>query len=201
MDNLPKTAQRIVEASEQLLAEKGWKALTIPAISEQAGVYAPAISYYFGGKPGLISVLFDSLMRKSTRAMVDAVQNAPQGVNRVDAIAQLLDAQWRTMGADGYAAYFETYPHLLRNRQARELTLVRNATYEEAIVRSLTSKDDPDTLERLRPYAALLLAVLDGLAARRLLDPQNDLFDRAVAAFSSLLTSGLPVDPEPEEAS
>lgn len=199
IDSLPETAQRLVDASERLLAEKGWRSLTIPAISAEAGVYAPAISYYFGGKPGLTSVLFDSLLRKSTKAMIEVVNNLPPDVNRVDAIAQLLNTQWRTMGADGYAAYFETFPHLLRNRHARELTLERNAAYEKAIIGSLTGREDAATLERLRPYAALFLAVLDGLAARRLLDAENELFDQAVTAFSALLSDGLPLDPQPEE--
>ena len=191
LDNLPETAQRIVDASERILAKKGWKGLTIAAISAEAGVYVPAVSYYFGGKQGLVSVLFDSLLRKSTRAMLESVENLPPGADRVDAVAEALQAQWRIMGPEGYAAYFETFPHLLRNRQARELTLERNAAYEDAIVTTLTGRDDNETRHALRPHAALLLAVLDGLAARRLLDPENDLFDEAVNVFSALLSAGL----------
>jgi AcrR family transcriptional regulator len=191
LDNLPETAQRIVDASERILATRGWKGLTIGAISAEAGVYVPAVSYYFGGKQGLISVLFDSLLRKSTRAMLESVRNLPSGTNRVDAVAEALKAQWRIMGPEGYAAYFETFPHLLRNRQARQLTLERNATYEDAIVTTLTGRADAYTRRALRPHAALFLAVLDGLAARRLLDPENDLFDEAVNVFSALLSAGL----------
>jgi AcrR family transcriptional regulator len=191
IDNLPETAQRIVDASERLLATKGWKGLTIAAISAEAGVYVPAVSYYFGGKQGLVSVLFDSLLRKSTRAMLESVKGLPPGADRVDAIAEALKAQWRIMGPEGYAAYFETFPHLLRDRRARELTLERDAAYEDAIITTLTGQDGGDTPAELRPYATLFLAVLDGLAARRLLDPENELFEEAANVFSALLSAGL----------
>lgn len=191
LDDLPETAQRIVDASERILATKGWKGLTIAAISAEAGVYVPAVSYYFGGKRGLVSVLFDSLLRKSTRAMLETVRNLPPAAKRVDAVTEAFKAQWRIMGPEGYAAYFETFPHLLRNRQARELTLERNAAYENAIIKTLTGRDDALTRRAMRPYATVFLAVLDGLASRRLLDPENDLFDEAVTVFSALLSAGL----------
>lgn len=189
--DLPETAERILAAAKRILARHGWRGLTNAAIAAEADVYEPAINYYFGGRKGLVVMVFESIMRDAMVAMEESLMELPPGTDRVDATAEVLAALTDMLVPDGYAAFFETFPHLLRDRRAREVTLERCATHEDVIIRALTNRDDPETLERLRPHAILFIAVLDGLAIRKLLDPDNELFNEAAELFSAFMKTAL----------
>src|SRR5262249_37656180 len=47
------TQQRLLDAAEEVFAEKGFKAASIPDISKKAGANVAAINYYFGDKERL----------------------------------------------------------------------------------------------------------------------------------------------------
>jgi AcrR family transcriptional regulator len=55
----PTTRTRILDAAEQVFAEKGFAAASLRRIIAAAGVNLAAVHYYFGSKEGLIAAVFD----------------------------------------------------------------------------------------------------------------------------------------------
>ncbi|RYF74795.1 MAG: TetR/AcrR family transcriptional regulator, partial [Cytophagaceae bacterium] len=53
--NRAKTTQRIIDAFEEVLAERGLQAVGVNRVAEQAGVSKVLIYRYFGGLEGLVS--------------------------------------------------------------------------------------------------------------------------------------------------
>ena len=119
--DLPETAQRILAAARHILSKHGWRGLTNTAIATEAGVYEPAINYYFGGRRGLAAMVFESIMRDAMTAVEQSLAELPAGTDRLDATAELLEALSEILVPDGYVAFFETFPHLfaiaVRERQ------------------------------------------------------------------------------------
>jgi AcrR family transcriptional regulator len=54
----PSTRQRLMEASEQLFADHGWKAVSVRAIVAAADVNLAALHYHFGSKEQLLAEIF-----------------------------------------------------------------------------------------------------------------------------------------------
>lgn len=57
MENEPK--QRIIEAATELFAQKGYAAVGVREIAREADVNISMISYYFGGKVGLLKSIIE----------------------------------------------------------------------------------------------------------------------------------------------
>lgn len=51
------TRQRVLDAAEQLFAEKGYSAPSVNEIAQRAGVRLPTLYQYFSGKSGIFAVL------------------------------------------------------------------------------------------------------------------------------------------------
>ena len=59
----PSTRQRLMEASGQLFADHGWKAVSIRAIAAAADVNVAALNYHFGSKEQLLTEIFAALAK------------------------------------------------------------------------------------------------------------------------------------------
>jgi len=63
--------QRILEASAELIAKEGYSAVGIRKIAEKAGVNLSMISYYFGGKIGILKSIMEDYNREMIAIMLD----------------------------------------------------------------------------------------------------------------------------------
>lgn len=63
----PATAQRIIEATRELMIEQGLLEISLAEISQRAGTNVALVSYYFGNREGLMVALAES---DSQRALV-----------------------------------------------------------------------------------------------------------------------------------
>jgi AcrR family transcriptional regulator len=186
-DDLPETAQRIVDAARRLLVARGWSALTIPAIAREAGVYTPAINYYFGSKAGLVAMIFDSIMRGTVTATRESLADIERADDRVLAIAEAILSHPEIIGQETDVAFFETLPHLVREAPLRERTLERYRAWEDAAIEALREPADGVEAAAVRPYAMMLLAMIDGLSIRKLLEPDSPAAEDALRLFIRLL--------------
>lgn len=191
VENAPETARKLIEASRRLLLAKGWDSLTIPAVCREAGVYLPAVSYYFGGKQGLIAVVFDSIMTEFFDHAVGILHEMPSDADAADSSVEVLDALWHSLGSDAVLAFFETLPFIVRDPQLTALTLKRYQAYEDEVSDFYRARSGPDDTSGWRAYPVLLTAVLDGLSIRHLLDPDSDAPDDALRLFQSMLRRSL----------
>jgi AcrR family transcriptional regulator len=112
------TAQRILAAAKRILVERGYRGLTLQAISAEAGVNKAGVWYYFGGKEQLVLALLQEVAVTEShhfgaRPAVDATLG-----ERIDLIvgsaAQLKERVER------FAAFYELLPEASRDAQLRE---------------------------------------------------------------------------------
>jgi AcrR family transcriptional regulator len=186
---LPAIAARVRDAAKRILARDGFSGVTINSVAEEAGEYRTAVAYYFGGKRGLLEAVADSIT--PYEACVEAVAQCdalPPGPERVAAHVSAL----RAMAEDqeSFRAFFELFPHLLREEGLRRHFADLNEWYRALDVRMLgITPRDP---EELRYVASILVAAVDGLAFQACLDPDRVDLKKAFAVLERAVTALLP---------
>jgi len=186
--SLPQTAQRLVDAARDVVLTKGYAGLTLDAVQAGAGLNKSLVRYYFGSKAGLIEALIDTLF-PAHADLDDALARASSGEEKV----RTLLAMQRNVAADDDVnrLFFELFPHVLRDRRLRlrfvdayrESRLMDKGCMEEA-----APAIDPPQAERL---AALTVAMLEGLAVQRVIDPKGLDFAGAYEDWERMLTAYL----------
>ena len=94
--DLPPTARRIFDAAQTILSERGYAELTMAAIEQESGANRALVSYYFGGKAGLVAVLIDGLFQDPDDGGVEQIRAEREGPERTE---RFLDWQ-RGVSAD-----------------------------------------------------------------------------------------------------
>ena len=187
MEALAPTAQRLLAAAQHLLASGGFEALKLSAIARAAGESKASIGYHFGNKAGLVTALVDSFAHDANRGLIEDTGELPKGEERIHA---LIDGETRIAAdAESYQSFFEVLPHALRDGDLRERVAALYDGYRETVLRCLDASD-PAAKEQLRPFAMLMIAVVDGLAIQHVLDPDvadvaaaTDLWERLVRPY------------------
>jgi AcrR family transcriptional regulator len=170
MEALPPTAQRILAAAQRLLAEGGFEALKLSAIAREAGESKASIGYHFGNKDGLVTALVDSLAHDANRGLIEETSALPPGEGRVHA---LIDGETRIAAdAEAFQPFFDTLPHALRDPDLRTRVAALYDGYRETVLRCLDAEDQAGR-DALRPFAMLMIAIVDGLAIQHGLDPDG----------------------------
>jgi AcrR family transcriptional regulator len=187
MEALAPTAQRLLAAAQRLLTSGGFEALKLSAIARAAGESKASIGYHFGNKAGLVTALVDSFAHDANRGLIEDTGELPKGEERIHA---LIDGETRIAAdAEAYQSFFEVLPHALRDEDLRERVAALYDGYRETVLRCLDAAD-PAAKEQLRPFAMLMIAIVDGLAIQHVLDPDvadvaaaTDLWERLVRPY------------------
>ena len=186
-------AARIVEAMRTSVAERGIAGATFDHVARAAGVSRGLLHYYFGSKERL---LVEAARRESD------VRHAAleEGMNRADTVEQVMDVLVRGLedflDANSPAAlmFHELLSLAGRNQEIadelaelgrRTRTHLAEALSAKADAGVLTLRDEPEAV------AAFLVVLADGIAVRRLSEPEFDirpLMDKAVAAARPLIS-------------
>jgi len=66
-----KTRGQIVEAAEQIFAEKGFRAMTLRAVTESAQVNLAAVNYHFGSKANLMRAVIERRVNPINKARIE----------------------------------------------------------------------------------------------------------------------------------
>jgi AcrR family transcriptional regulator len=170
MEALPPTAQRILAAAQRLLAAGGFESLKLSAIAREAGESKASIGYHFGNKAGLVTALVDSLAHDANRGLIEETAAASDGAGRVHT---LIDGESRIAAdAESFMAFFEILPHALRDPDLRERIAALYDGYRETVLRCLDAAGPEERAEQ-RPFAMLMIAIVDGLAIQHGLDPDG----------------------------
>jgi AcrR family transcriptional regulator len=188
--------QRLRRAAVELIAERGWRAVTTRVVAERAGVAAGLVHYHFASVEGLLQEAAIGLMREAVAEvehLLDGARDAEQG------LALMLGALDTYTGQDSTSLVFlETY--LAATRDTR-------LGAEVAGIIAGVRQRLADWLDRCgtaapEPTAAVLAAAIDGLLLHRGIDPTltaavaRPVLDRIVAEPSG---SGQP-EPTEEES-
>ena len=187
MEALAPTAQRLLAAAQRLLASGGFEALKLSGIAREAGESKASIGYHFGNKAGLVTALVDSFAHEANRGLIEDTGELPKGEERIHA---LIDGETRIAAdAESYQSFFEVLPHALRDEDLRERVAALYDGYRDTVLRCLDAAD-PAAKEQLRPFAMLMIAIVDGLAIQQGLDPEvadvaaaTDLWERLARPY------------------
>ena len=195
LSDLPVTAQNILAAARHILERDGFRGLTYEAIAAESGEYKDSVRYHFGGKAGLLAALVDATTHDASLQIYAQGRGLKKPADRLRAVIQ---ASRSLPGSESYAVMWELSPQILRDRALRNRVAQLYEWYRGHYVELLEGETDPATRPDAQAYAALLLAMLDGLAFQKALDPDGVDLDRVFALWSDLVTSSLTPDPHGE---
>ncbi len=77
------TVDRILDAAEQLFAERGFSETSLRQITSKAKVNLAAVNYHFGSKNALIQAVFARFINPFTRILRERLKNADEGQQAV----------------------------------------------------------------------------------------------------------------------
>jgi AcrR family transcriptional regulator len=191
--DLPPTAKRILAAAQDILADRGYSELTMTAISQVSGVNRALVSYYFGGKAGLLAALVDTLFQDPEVGLVEEVRSTLDGAERVEGF---LDWQRRVSQNDRTnRMLYELLPHALREPEVRARFAEEYRVYREVDGDCLGGAPRELSEVELDALAAVSIAVVEGLGIQRALDPDGFDHQRAWRMWRDVIGSYLTPPP------
>jgi AcrR family transcriptional regulator len=166
---LSPTAQRLVAAARRLLARGGYEAVTVEAVAAEAGAYRDSVRYYFGSKAAFLAAVVDSLAHDQSLNAYAETRSLPAGDQRVHSMVasdrRLVDDR------DGFRDFFALLPYVLQDDELRLRVATLYGWYRDLYVDGIDDSRAGHDSERLRRLASLMVAMTDGLAVQKLLDP------------------------------
>jgi AcrR family transcriptional regulator len=184
------TRQRIIEATIEVIAERGWAAVTTREVARRAGVQQAQLGYHFGSKDGLLRAAIVTAFDEMMAAMGDQLSGPPDqaldfgallgGLHAADA-----DTRLTLVGAEALSLSLRD-PELgawMRDELARLRDTLADRLRSARDAGAFRTDLEPDAV------AVLLAALLDGLLLYRAVDPALDLRS-AARALDALLAPG-----------
>ncbi|MGW5386129.1 TetR/AcrR family transcriptional regulator [Nocardia sp. NPDC003963] len=157
------TRQRLLEATIDCLAERGWAAATVSVVAERAGVSRGAAQHHFPTREDLITAALTYMFDTRTDQAVSAVDAEP-GLARTEAVvAALVESYTSTL----FKAALQVWTHAAADPALRERIVPLEARFgrgaHRRAVRAL-AVDDTDPVTHHLVQATLDLARGLGLA-------------------------------------
>lgn len=176
---------KLIEAAYAVLAERGYEATSVKAVAQAAGVAPGLIHYYFASKEDLLAAVVEDAAERYAEEMRQLRESLPPA----QALAAAIAARKRRveMEPDRERLRVELFALGVRHPALRPAVARVLATGRAGVAQMFASTGQP-----LDDGAAALLAMLDGVALQRLLDPDFDLETayRAVERLAGLLMAG-----------
>jgi AcrR family transcriptional regulator len=150
------TRERILDAAEQLFAERGYHGVSIRDVTGAAEVDVALVSYHFGSKQGLLEAVFmrrakdlnDERLALLDALLAGSVRRPPRLEAVIDAFTRpLLDRS--TRGSAGWKSYFALVAEVNNSPEFGSVLMTRFFDpvvhrFIEAIRRALPQCDDRD---------------------------------------------------------
>jgi AcrR family transcriptional regulator len=207
---LPATARRILEAARRILERDGYTGLTYEAIAAESGEYKDSVRYHFGGKAGLVAAIVDSSVHDASLAIFAEAREIDHPLERVTAV---VGASRELPGADDAWLMWELLPHITRREDLRARVADLYEWYREHYLEVFRAGSGDERAsgsgdartggsadargagwippELARDYASILLAVLDGLAMQKALDPDGVDLDAVFGLWQRIVTASM----------
>lgn len=100
--NAARTQEAILDAAEHLFAERGYKATSLQAVGERAGLSRGTPGYFFGSKENLYRAVFDRAFANVHETLTAAYERAAEDEDALAAITTIV------------SAYMSFSPHVVR---------------------------------------------------------------------------------------
>ena len=171
---LEQTRSLLLDAAEDVFAEKGFTAATLDDIAYAAGYTKGAIYKHFSTKEELFLAVSDRYWRRYFDNFAEVMASSKEvGVRERDEIAQRWRQLSRDRGAEHAALGHEFTLYLLRNPDARERVVGKRAEVVEALAKFIIDGIDRLGGTLLIPpltFAQVLIATSDAVVLGSELD-------------------------------
>lgn len=154
--------RRLLGAATELIAERGWAAVSTRGVAERAGVGAGVVHYHFASVQALLTEAAVGLMREVAGSVGPLLAAANTPAEAVKLLVSSLDEH---TGSD--VLFIETYLAAARDPRLREAIAEVIAEFRDQVAAWLGERGVPAP----EATAAVLAATIDGLALQRALDP------------------------------
>jgi len=175
----------------RVVVAKGFKKLTLAAISAASGENVAAVKYYFGNKAGLVDVLLEAVVYSELKLLAcrRSTGSRDDGLSRIGEEIGVLSTPGKSD-----RILLEMLPHALRDKNLRMHLRRYYESFFELHMEQLGvgPGTDPERREEMRGFAMVLSAVADGLTIQSLVAPEH--FDALVAlrALDELFLRAVP---------
>lgn len=131
---LERTRSLLLDAAEEVFAEKGFTTATLDDIAQAAGYTKGAIYKHFAAKDELFLAVGDRYWRRYFQNFAEVMADATQvGVRELDDIAERWQRLSQDRGAEHAALGYEFTLYLLRNPEARDRVAAKRAEVVEQL--------------------------------------------------------------------
>ena len=157
--------QRLLDAAAELIAERGWTAVSTRAVAERAGLASGLVHYHFTSVQALLSQAAIAVMHRAAAEMDPLLAGVGDPSDLAEALVASLDAY---TGIDPVSVLFiETYLAATRDPELRAGVAEVIAQFRTGLATRLAELGvaEPEST------AAVLGAAMDGLVLQRALDP------------------------------
>ncbi len=187
---LEHTRSVLLDAAEEVFAEKGFMSATLDDIARSAGYTKGAIYKHFTAKEDLFLAVSDRYWRRYFDNFAEVMSSASRvGAHELDEIA----ARWRQFssdrGAEHAALGLEFTLYLLRNPDARDRVAAKRAEVVEQLAAFINEGMDrlgATLLIPSRTFAQALVATSDSVVLGSQLD-DVDLYRPIVEMYTSVI--------------
>ena len=132
-----------------------------------------------------VAAVVDSLAHDQSLAAVEETRSLPPGAERVHTLVasdrQLVDDR------DGFRDFFAIFPHVVLDEDLRERVAALYEWYRDLYAAGMSDTADAAADARLRLFASLMVAMTDGLAVQKLLDPDGVDLEALFALWDEIL--------------
>ncbi|MDT5091438.1 MAG: hypothetical protein QOH60_801 [Mycobacterium sp.] len=184
------TRSLLVDAAEEVFAEKGFMAASLDDIARAAGYTKGAIYKHFATKEDLFLEVSDRYWRRYFENFAEVMSTATQiGAHEREEIAKRWRQLSRDRGAEGPALGHEFTLYLLRNPDARERVAAKRSQVVEALAKFIAAGIDHLGGTLLIPaltFAHVLVATTDSVELVSHLD-DADLYTPILEMYMSVI--------------
>jgi AcrR family transcriptional regulator len=187
---LEHTRSLLLDAAEEVFAEKGFMPATLDDIAKAAGYSKGAIYKYFSNKEDLFLAATDRYWRRYFDNFSEVMLSATQvGPREIEEIAERWRQLSRDRGAEHAALGLEFSLYLLRNPDARERVAPKRSEVVDQLAKYIVTGIDRLGATLLIPattFAQILIATTDAVELGSQLD-DVDLYRPVVEMYVSAI--------------
>jgi AcrR family transcriptional regulator len=187
---LEHTRSLLLDAAEEVFAEKGFMAASLDDIAYAAGYTKGAIYKHFSTKEDLFLAVSDRYWRRYFDNFAEVMSTATHiGARELDQIAERWRQLGRDRGAEHAALGHEFTLYLLRNPDARQQVAAKRAQVVEALAKFIVEGIDRLGATLLIPpltFAHILVATTDAVMLGSQLD-DIDLYGPVLGMYMSAI--------------
>jgi len=168
--------ERLLHAATELIAEKGWGAVSTRVLAERAGVGSGVVHYHFDSLPAVLVEASVGALRTALAGLPGVLETATTPRQMLTALLSALD------GHSGQELFVETILAATRDDVLREAVREVLVEFRAELATRLARHGVPAPADT----AAVLAAAVDGVLLHRALSP-----DLSVDAVVSVLGRAL----------